>query len=158
MELMKLYINITEMYELNSGGSFVRMILFDGRCEGEVFHGKILPGAVDTQMSEKDGGGTLSARYMLEGWDCENNPCRLFIENSARFGNPETSPAVRTDSPALRWLEEAELEGRLENGDSGLVITISRKPAASAKERINTTASSAAHCSRPCSRGSGAGR
>ena len=58
---------------------------------------------------------------------CENNPCLLFIENSARFGSPETSPAVRTDSPALRWLEETELEGRLENGDSGLVITISRK-------------------------------
>ena len=35
MELMKLYINITEMYELNSGRGAVRMILFDGHCEGE---------------------------------------------------------------------------------------------------------------------------
>ena len=75
MELMKLYINITEMYELNSGGGTVRMILFDGRCEGECFHGRILPGAVDTQRSEKDGGGTLSARYMLDRSSMEPAVC-----------------------------------------------------------------------------------
>ena len=127
MELLKLYIHITGMNALVAEGYCVRMILFDGHCEGDCFHGKILPGGVDTQMIGKNGEGTLSARYMLEGWDSENEPCRLFIENSARAGSRKTRPVIRTDSPALKWMEKAELEGRMENADGQLVITICRK-------------------------------
>ena len=59
----------------------VVMIPFTGVSEGPYFFGKTLGTGVDTQKIGKDGSFLLSARYMLEGEDCEGNACRIFIEN-----------------------------------------------------------------------------
>jgi kanamycin kinase/aminoglycoside 3'-phosphotransferase-3 len=123
MELLRVYVNLTGFYEVVSGDKTIRMLPFDGTCDGPFFQGTILPGGVDTQKGYADGTGTLSARYMIEGTDCEGNPCKLFIENNANF-NDYTVPSILTDSSALKWLESANLQGRLEFPEGKLNIVI----------------------------------
>lgn len=125
-ELLKLYIDVTGCNEVISDILTVRMILFEGHCESEFFTGKILPGGVDTQLENRDGTGTLSARYMLEGYDAENMPCYVFIENNAVKGDEFTQPAIYTDSKCLKWLEKENLVGRIEEQDGQLVIIIGK--------------------------------
>lgn len=126
MDILKIHINITETHELISEDATVRMILFDGFCEGSYFNGKILSGGVDTQIIDKNK-GTLSARYMLKGFDSQNQPCGMFIENNGAFSSGETltHPKIYTDSKNLKWLESANLIGRILNENDKLVILIS---------------------------------
>lgn len=126
MEVLKIYVNITEMNEVVSENTTVRMLLFDGYCAGAFFNGTILNGGVDTQMTGADGRTLLSARYMLQGRDTKNNSCRLFIENNAETGNGTTytRPKIITDSSELKWLEKEELVGRIADEDGKLVIII----------------------------------
>lgn len=128
MEIMKIYVNILETNELVSESATVRMLLFDGYCTGDFFNGTILNGGVDTQLVNSDGRTTLSARYMLKGYDRKDNPCHLFIENNAETENEITftSPRIYTDSCELKWLEKEELTGRITNEDGKLVILISQ--------------------------------
>lgn len=126
VEILKIYVEIKEANEVVSENVTVRMLLFDGYCTGKYFNGNILNGGVDTQMFNTDNKGTLSARYMLKGYDSENKPCRLFIENNAETGNGDayTSPKIFTDSKSLKWLEQEELVGRIENEEGKIVIII----------------------------------
>ena len=126
MEVLRVYVNVTGFYEVVSEEATVRMLLFDGTCDGDYFKGRILPGGVDTQKIGSDGLGTLSARYMIEGTDCKNQPCHLFIENNAELGGEQnfTTPKIVTDSKALKWLEQAMLRGRIETIDGQLTIII----------------------------------
>ena len=128
MEILKVYVNITETNEVISENTIVRMILFDGYCTGEFFNGTILNGGVDTQMTSADQRTTLSARYMLQGHDNKNNPCRLFIENNAEAGEgiTYTRPKIYTDSSDLKWMEKAELIGRIADEEGKLVIIIDK--------------------------------
>ena len=122
-ELLRIYININKTHELKVGDKTIRMVLFDGYCDSELFKGKISDGGVDTQLI---GDSTqMSARYMLEGTDCEGKPCKLFIENNAVSAGEEaeTKPVIYTDSDALKWLETAELRGRIIQGEK-LMISI----------------------------------
>lgn len=129
MEILRLHINIKEVNEVISAEGTVKMLLFDGQCEGDFFNGSILNGGVDTQRFGKDGTGTLSARYMLSGYDNRQNPCHLFIENNAKLGTGDnhTEPIIYTDSEALSWLEREELTGRIEAADGKLDIVIEDK-------------------------------
>lgn len=128
-ELLKIYIHIIETNRVESASGTVQMILFDGRCEGEYFHGKVLPGGVDTQKYINDQTPTLSARYIMEGQDCKGNPCRIFVENNAVSGTEDgvTEPCIYTDSEELRWMEKAQLSGRLVVIGDEPVITIYAK-------------------------------
>lgn len=128
MEILKIHINITETHEFASEDKTIRMILFDGFCEGDYFHGKILNGGVDTQIIGKDS-GTLSARYMLKGFDAQKQPCSMYIENNGTFTVSETltHPKIYTDSKKLKWLESANLIGRILNENNKLVIIISTR-------------------------------
>lgn len=126
MEVLRVYVNITGCHEVVSGNKTVRMLTFDGSCDGPFFQGTILPGGVDTQRAEDNETGTLSARYMIEGTDCEGNSCKLFIENNAEF-NSYTVPTIITDSPALKWLEKANLQGRIEEINGQLTIIVELK-------------------------------
>jgi len=74
---------------------------------------------------------TLSARYMLRGTDAAGKPCSIFIENNGSMKLPpagpviETIPLVRTDSPLLQWLEDAELSGRVSpEGENGVLVEV----------------------------------
>lgn len=126
MEIVRIYINILEAYEVVSEELTVRMLAFDGTCDGDFFKGTVLPGGVDTQRIRPDGRGTLSARYMIQGVDCQNQPCRLFIENNAQVGGEQnfTTPKIVTDSQELKWLEQAQLQGRIETIEGQLTIII----------------------------------
>ena len=127
MELFKININITDTIKLENAQTTVQMILFDGSCDSSLFHGKILPGGVDTQRYFADGSGSISARYMLQGVDADGLPCRIFIENQAEVKNgtfKKTTPKIYTDSPCLKWLETADLCGEVEAAEDGVVIVI----------------------------------
>ena len=123
MEVMRVHVNLTGWLEVTSGDRVVRMLPFDGTVDGPYFNGTILQGGVDTQKTDTEGNGALSARYMIDGEDCEGNACRMFIENNAPTGST-TTPTIITNSPALKWLETAKLQGRLEFPDGKLVIVI----------------------------------
>ena len=79
-ELFSIHVIITGAHSVESPRGQVNMILFEGSCDCDFFHGTILPGGVDTQ---RDGG--LSARYMLEGLDDKGTPTKLFIENNGKL-------------------------------------------------------------------------
>lgn len=126
-EVLTIQVILNETLEVNSDGRCARMILFGGRCDCENFSGKILAGGVDTQKMEADGGGMLSARYMLEGTDREGRKCRLFIENNGEMINGEvakTRPVILTDSEALKWLESAKLCGTITGMEDHILIRI----------------------------------
>jgi len=123
MEVMRVHVNLTGWLEVVSGDRVVKMLPFDGTVDGPYIKGTILQGGVDTQKTDTNGNGTLSARYMIDGEDCQGNACRMFIENNAPT-NSTTTPTIITDSPALKWLETANLQGRLEFPDGKLDIVI----------------------------------
>ena len=105
------------------------MILFHGKSECDNFNGVILPGGVDTQKQEEGAARLLSARYILEGTDCDGQKCRIFIENNGEIASPEigdpiiTRPLIYTDSKALKWMETADLYGTVEGTEGGVIIS-----------------------------------
>ncbi len=122
--LFAIEVDIADCHSLHSAKGGVNMVNFTGRCESELFCGRILSGGVDTQYALKARPGTLSARYMLEGVDDQGHPARIFIENSAVQGEPYTHPRILTDAPRLAWLEDAKLLGRIEGRTGGVRVTI----------------------------------
>ncbi len=127
-DLFTLSINCYDVHEVCCDGIKYRQVLFDGTASGEAFRGRILPGGVDTQIENPDGTGSLSARYILEGTDQEGRACRMYIDNKAGLGEDVTYPSCYSDSPALYWLKEATLRGRMVNDGDGLKIIISAVP------------------------------
>lgn len=128
MEILRIQIQLGETLALDSPTAGVRMIPFTGYCDSEIFKGNVLPGGMDTQMFPTPDRGTLSARYMLEGVDETGQNCKLFIDNSAVMQQGSETvifPRIKTDSAALRWLETADLQGRIEGRENGLDIVIS---------------------------------
>lgn len=114
MEIFRLHIHVTEENRFDTETNTINMVLFDGTCEGNYFNGKILNGGVDTQIYEKDGAGTLSARYMLSGMDKEGVPCHLFIENNGIVGKEEThtTPGFILTAKALSGWKQKNLQGK----------------------------------------------
>lgn len=123
MLVLKLKIDVTGVQEVAGEKQTARMILFGGTAQGDFFHGVIEPGGVDTQLDNRDGTGSLSARYSLRGTDREGNPAHIFIENNGEYGKP-TTPRIWTDSPSLRFLETAPLRGHIIQEDGQLTILI----------------------------------
>ena len=103
----------------------VAMLPFDGTADGPYFTGKVIGSGVDTQKIQKSGEMLLSARYMLEGTDYKNNPCRIFIENS---GNDmaHCTPMMVTNSPALAEWETAKLTACVKPGPEEVLIQVYR--------------------------------
>lgn len=127
MEILRLYIEIGDVYDVRSPKGEVRLITFGGTCKGNYFTGSILPGGVDFQRNLPDGNCSLSARYIVEGVDKQGNKGRVFIENNGVMTaepNTHTRPTVYTDLESLRFLEEEELYGVMEHEDEQLVISV----------------------------------
>lgn len=96
--------------------------MLEGNAEGDFFHGKILPGAVDTQTILSNNSGELNARYTLRGKDFQGEDCLIYIENKAILNRTQTVPRIITDSTALKWLMHTKLLGEMRmNGD---ILTI----------------------------------
>ncbi len=128
MEILRIKVNVTDSITVEGHAQKAVMLPFTGTCESSLFSGKILPSGVDTQRIEKDGRCAMSARYALEGIDCGGKACRLFIENvavSCPGAETITHPTIRTDSESLRWLETADLTGRIESVDHHIEIVLS---------------------------------
>lgn len=126
MEILKIKINIASSSEV-TGDMTVKMIGFTGTCDGEYFCGKVLTGGIDTQKLDRNGNGTFSARYMLEGTDCDNRQCHIFVENNAVIQNgiiERTTPEIITDSSVLNQLLQKKTYGALYSNEAGLFVSI----------------------------------
>ncbi len=125
-EILTIHIHMEETISIHGNTSDVTAIHFTGYAEGDYFNGTVLPHGIDFQKIKPGSSPELSARYLLEGTDCDGKPCRIAIENngsSDENGVVRTKPFLVTDSRALAWMETAELTGTITNED-GLVIHI----------------------------------
>ena len=125
-EILTIHINIEETISIHGNTSDITTIHFSGYAKSRYFNGVILPHGIDFQKIKPGIPPELSARYLLEGTDCDGNPCRIAIENNGspdEHGIVRTKPFLVTDSKALAWMETADLTGTITNED-GLVIHI----------------------------------
>ena len=56
----------------------VKIIPFTGTVEGSLFHGRIMPGAADVQVTNPAGVRHMCAQYMPEGLDNTGAACHIF--------------------------------------------------------------------------------
>jgi hypothetical protein len=111
-EIFDISVYIGDIDETITKAKTVKMIPFTGKCKSQYFVGEIMPGAMDVQIVEKDGKGTVSARYVIKGIDSSLIPCKVYIENTGiieQNGEMRTTPKIVTDSEDLEWLQTAEL-------------------------------------------------
>ena len=116
-DILDIHIEITDVAEVQGSDALVKMLAFTGRCAGEYFKGRVLPGGMDVQTIRRGGTGTVSARYMLEGTDTEEKLCKIYVENTGIIdenGNMLTTPKLVTNSEALGWLQQEKLCCRFE--------------------------------------------
>ncbi len=128
-EIFTLHIRLLNTESVEGSSCRVDMISFEGATNTPWFRGQTLPGGVDTQIHKAGNPGLLSARYILEGQDCDGQDCRIFIENNGTItsdGQINTKPTIYTDSSALKWLEGADLFGTVEFLHDQLIIHISQ--------------------------------
>ena len=115
--------------ELESEIGHVKMIPFKGTVDGALFHGVVEPCGVDTQVTNQNDVRHMSARYMLTGWDCDGQPCHIYVENNAWFTGGErprpfrTVPTFITDSKRLApYLHRNQFVGEGLRDERGLWI------------------------------------
>lgn len=116
-DILDINIIVTDVAEVQGEDSLVKMLAFNGMCDGEYFEGTVLPGGMDVQTIRPDGTGTVSARYMLAGKDAEGNDCKIYVDNTGvidEAGNMRTTPKIVTDSKALFWMQKEALRCRFE--------------------------------------------
>lgn len=124
--LLEINIKIDNVTEIYGEKESVSIVTFGGDSYSQLFTGKILPGAVDTQIHYNDKPTVFSARYVLDGLDHENNRCKIFIENngSENAGSIITKPFIVTDSNTLKWMETADLSGRVFSENGNIIVRI----------------------------------
>ncbi len=127
-KVLEFKIKLDEIYEVKGGAGTATMLLFHGDCDCANFRGKVLPGGVDTQVQYQHENKSLSARYILEGKDASDCSCRIFVENQAVLQEDcallVTKPRILTDSTTLKWLENADLSGTVEEEQGYIIIKI----------------------------------
>lgn len=121
--LLEIDVKITGYEAVESKRGKIAMIEFDASCECELFKGKSVSKGCDTQTIYNSGNMKLSARYMLEGVDCEGLPCRIFIENNGPSLDL-CQPKIVTNSEALSFLEIADLRANVVPTQSGVCVKI----------------------------------
>lgn len=126
-EVLTVDVVVTGANEVKGSTAEACMTLFEGTVDCDNFKGKILAGGVDTQQQCYGNARFLSARYMLEGVDCNGQSCHIYIENNGSFdkdGQIITTPRIITDSSVLSYLETAKLSGTVEGTQRGVLIHI----------------------------------
>lgn len=119
-DILDIQIVFEKTVQIETEEKAVKLIYFSGSCETEYFSGTVLQGGIDTQILTGSG-GTVSARYVLEGTDAAGIPCRIFVENEGvlnEAGEMRTKPKFVTDSHELSWLNNSELKCRFFMEDS----------------------------------------
>ena len=127
--VLSIEVDLDETIEVKGSNGKATMIKFHGKSECDNFKGEILPGGIDTQKQIGGNALTLSARYILEGYDNTGTFCHIFIENNGSFedGQIKTKPIIITDSYALKWLETADLYGTVTGREGGVLISFYQK-------------------------------
>ena len=120
--IFEIVIKARESFYVKGRTKGIAMLPFDGEVTGPYFTGQVIGPGVDTQTI-KDEQVVLSARYMLEGVDCEGNSCRVFVENNGDFVNGFT-PFIVTDSPVLQKFEDKKLRSTVEPREDVVIIKI----------------------------------
>lgn len=126
-EVLTFDVEITGDEAVKGKSGEAEMVFFGGTADCENFHGRILPGGIDTQTQWPGQPRTLSARYILEGVDKAGQSCRIFVENNGTVreeGELITTPRILTDSEALACLEQEELFGTITPTEKGVTIHI----------------------------------
>jgi len=126
-EILTVDVNITGYEEVKGQKGEACMILFDGTACGSGFNGTIAPCAADTQKQDYGKARFLSARYIIKGTDSDGKDCSIFIENNGSFdenGNITTRPVIYTNSENLSWMENAEIFGKIEGKENGVIIRL----------------------------------
>lgn len=100
----------------------VVLVPFTGKAKGDFFNGEIVGSAVDTQRYKKDGTNSLSARYMIEGFDFKGKKCKIFVENNV--SGESWKPSIVTDSEVLKDWESSNLRSTVEGVDGGVIVKI----------------------------------
>jgi len=121
--LMEIQIRIKSSQFVEGYTKDICMIEFDGTANGPYFHGKVIGTGVDTQKIEKSKQMLLSARYMLEGTDASQTPCRIFIENNGTDFD-SCKPTIYTNSPLLADWETSDLRAKIIPCEGGVTIRI----------------------------------
>lgn len=126
-EILTVYVEITGYNVVVSPGSLrhkssVTMISFSAKAKSKYFVGETVGTGVDTQKVIKSN-YSLSARYLLEGVDCDEKPCRVFIENNGDSMD-NCVPIIITDSEALRDWNTATLRSTVTPGIGCVTVKI----------------------------------
>ena len=125
-QLMEIKVKCNDPVSVTGSTKQIIMIPFTAEASGPYFSGHVIGTGVDTQTVSKDGRTFLSARYMLEGTDCDGNVCRIFVENQGTWETGFT-PSIVTDSPLLADWETSSLSATVEGIPDGVMIRILRK-------------------------------
>lgn len=121
-EILTIDVQITGRQVRREGYERQVAIFFMGTCDTPYFKGEILPDAEDVQDFEGDKCVGVRAEYTLEGVDGKGQPCQIHIVNREVDG--EWKPVVKTDSPSLAFLHDADLTAALEGFEGGLTVRI----------------------------------
>ncbi len=122
-------IDPNDVQQLDGPAGRVTMIPFGGTVKGDIFNGVVLPGGVDTQVTNYNGINHMCARYMLKGTDSAGAECRIYIENNGWLRSvPEmpfkTIPVFYTDSTALApYLHRNKFRGEGSASRGGVLIS-----------------------------------
>ncbi len=120
--IMTINVQTYESQILESVDSRVVIIPFSAVATGKYFNGETIQNGIDTQITTKSG-FSLSARYMLAGYDLNGRECRVFIENNGTSLD-DCVPQIYTDSKALSFLEKTDLKAKIECIENGVVVRI----------------------------------
>ncbi len=126
---IKVTIDPAEVSAFKGPAGEVVCIPFGGEAEGEIFRGKVRPGAVDTQRVNLAGVRHMSARYVLDGTDSAGEHCSIFIENNGWFESAsmpfKTVPTFLTDSKTLApYLHANKFRGEGHPREGGVLIKL----------------------------------
>lgn len=123
MKKLWMTIDVYIDYELSVGTDQKRATLigFSGQAYGDYFRGVVMPCAVDAQMTENNR-TRLSAKYILEGVDCEGKQCKIYICNE---GVMEAMQAqIITDSQALSPFNDKVFVSNIEASEKGVIVKL----------------------------------
>ena len=124
MELiLEIDVSIGLPYSVEGANQTICMLPFTAQAHGRYFNGASIGQCVDTQRIASDGRAVLSARYMLQGMDCDGKLCKLFIENNGTMEDG-FKPSVVTDSIALRSWETEALSAVASPTQEGVLVRL----------------------------------
>lgn len=126
MKIFRIEIFIKDCIHLDCSPTNINFIHFEGSCDNEYFKGTILDHGIDTQIITPENYTTLSARYILSGYDYTGTKTNIFIENNGYIDSlniMHTKPKIHTDSMALKWIETDLKYGTFEKmGERSFIV------------------------------------